>query len=137
MTLFGKFERSNFDYEYSMYQLVEKDIERIKSNFNMEQSLKSLNEGKILKCHHLNQKLIDISFNQMSARKGNEMFGKKALAAIVKEYKQLDKLQVFEPLDVKTLSSQQKFSALNAIDLIKEKWCGKIKGRTVAYGHKQ
>ena len=62
------------------------------------------------------------------------MFGEKELMAIIEEYKQLNELEVFKPLDVRKLSSLQKANAPNAMDLIKEKWCGKIKGGTAAHG---
>ena len=55
----------------------------------------------------------------------------------MKEYQQLDNLGVFEPLMPTEVSKNQKLNALNANDLIKQKRCGKIKGRTVADGRKQ
>ena len=70
----------------------------------------------------------------MSAKKGKKLFGDNAVSAIVDEYKQLDRLNVFEPIHGKSLTYSQRLNALNAIDLIKEKRCGKIKGRTVADG---
>ena len=73
----------------------------------------------------------------MSIQKGIKLFGDKAVFAIVDEYKQLDDLQVFMPLDGNKLTGDQRKNALNAIDLIKEKRCCKIKGRTVADGRKQ
>ena len=78
-----------------------------------------------------------LCFTQMSARKGIKIFGNKAVTAITEEYEQLDKLNVFEPLQHENMTKEQKCNALNAIDLIKEKRCGKIKGRTVADGRKQ
>ena len=70
----------------------------------------------------------------MSANKGIKMFGNKALIAIMKEYQQLDDLGVFEPLMPMEVSKNKKLNALNAINLMKEKRCGKIKGRMVADG---
>ena len=49
----------------------------------------------------------------------------------------MDTLNVFQPPHFKNIPSNQKANILNAIDLIKEKRCGKIKGRTVADGRKQ
>ena len=73
----------------------------------------------------------------MSAKKGINTFGEKAVVAIVEEYWQLDTLGVFEPITYDQLNKTQKSEVLNAIDLIKQKRCGKIKGRTVADGRKQ
>ncbi len=44
---------------------------------------------------------------------------------------------MYEPLDPNTLTKEQKAGALRAIPTIKEKRCGKLKGRTVADGRKQ
>ena len=77
------------------------------------------------------------SLTQMSANKGIKMFGDKALDVIMKEYQQLDNLGVFKPLMSNKINKKQKLNALNAIDLIKQKRCGKIKGRTVADGGKK
>jgi len=46
-------------------------------------------------------------------------------------------LEVFKPEDADKLTIAQKKAALNAINLIKHKRCGKVKGRTVADGRKQ
>ena len=73
----------------------------------------------------------------MSDKKGIKIFGDKAVSAIVHEYEQLDRLNVFEPIHGKSLTYLQRSNTLNAINLIKEKRCGKIKGRTVADGRKQ
>ena len=60
------------------------------------------------------------------------MFGKKTFKALLKEYEELNDLQVFEPLKADDLSYDHKRNALNAIELIKQKQCGKIKRRNVA-----
>ena len=67
----------------------------------------------------------------MSDNKVIKMFGNDALTAIMKEYQQLDHLGVVK------VSKKQKLNVLNAIDLIKQKRCGKIKGRTDADGRQQ
>ena len=73
----------------------------------------------------------------MSAMKGIKVFGDKAVSAFKNEYKQMETLNVFQPLHFKNIPPNQTPNILNAIDLIKEKRCGKIKGRTVADGRKQ
>ena len=54
-----------------------------------------------------------------------------------KEYKQLDNMEVLGKVDPTTLTQEDKRKALRAINLIKEKRCGKIKGRTCADGRPQ
>jgi hypothetical protein len=80
---------------------------------------------------------VGICFNQMTASKGIKLFGPKAIAAMFKEYKQLNDLKVLGRINVDALSPEQKRKALRAVNLIKEKRCGKIKGRTVADGSVQ
>ena len=68
---------------------------------------------------------------QMSAKEGIRLFGERAIAAIFKEYKQLVNLEVFQAVDPNTLTYKQKIHALNTINTIKLKRCGKVKGQTV------
>ena len=71
----------------------------------------------------------------MSATKGLKMFGERAENAIVEEFKQLVHTEnVFEPKMFNSLTTKQRYLALRAITLIKEKRDGKVKGRTVADG---
>ena len=79
---------------------------------------------------------------QMSAKKGIEKFGERAIAALFKELKQLDEgpmpgKPVIEPIELDELTPEMKSTAMNAINLIAEKACGKIKGRSCADGSKQ
>jgi len=78
-----------------------------------------------------------LCFTQMSARKGIKLLGESAIEALAKEYSQLSDLKVFKPRYVHELSIEEKQAALNAIDLIKLKRNGTVKGRTVADGRKQ
>jgi hypothetical protein len=54
-----------------------------------------------------------------------------------KEYNQLNDMKVFGSVNPDTLTKTQKGKALHAINLIKEKRCGRIKGRTCADGRPQ
>ena len=76
-------------------------------------------------------------FTQMSAEAGIKKHGQVAEEALMKEFQQFRDMDVFEPMDATTLSNENKKDALKAISVIKEKRCGKIKGRTVADGRKQ
>ncbi len=81
-------------------------------------------------------------FTQMSAKEGISRFGERAVAAIFKELKQLNDgvlpgNPVMQPISLEDLSPEDKQKALEAVNLIKEKRCGKIKGRTCANGARQ
>jgi len=52
------------------------------------------------------------------------------------EYSQLNELGVFKPRRYGSLSIEERKSALQVIDLIKEKRCGRIKGRTDGRGQR-
>lgn len=74
---------------------------------------------------------------QMSAKAGIKKHGRVAEEALMAEFAQLEDLEVFEALDPSVLTRQQKVGALRAINLIKEKRDGRLKGRTVADGRPQ
>jgi hypothetical protein len=79
----------------------------------------------------------DFTFNQMGAKAGVKMYGDRAVDAIVSEYKQLDDKRAFKPRAVQELTRMERERALRSITPVKEKRCGKIKGRTVADGRGQ
>jgi hypothetical protein len=74
---------------------------------------------------------------QMTAKAGIKKHGQVAAEALFNEFSQLHDLTVFRAQDAKGLTKAQKKAALRAINVIKEKRCGKIKGRTVADGRAQ
>jgi hypothetical protein len=74
---------------------------------------------------------------QMTAKEGLRRFGEQAAEALIKEWIQLDEKDVFKGIHFKDVTSEQKSKALRLVQLIKEKRCGKIKGRTCADGRKQ
>ena len=55
----------------------------------------------------------------------------------MKEFAQLEELDVYEPVSANSLTREQRTGALRAINLIKEKRDGRLKGRTVADGRPQ
>ena len=81
--------------------------------------------------------LVSIIMTQMSAKAGTKKHGKEAVTALFNIFLQLDDKTVFEGVMVATLSRIKKRRALRAINLIKEKRSGKLKGRTVADGSVQ
>ena len=85
-------------------------------------------------CRELASMAVNMMFNQMTATKGIKIFGERAVAAMVKEYQQLNDMMVIGRTNPDKLMSDDKRRALLAINLIKEKRCGRIKGRAVADG---
>jgi hypothetical protein len=83
-----------------------------------------------------------VMFTQMNTKEGIKRFGERAIAAMYKEYKQIDEgpipgKPVFGVFNSTKLSWEEKKQALEAVNLIKEKRCGKIKGCTCTNGSKQ
>ena len=84
----------------------------------------------------------DVMSTQMSAKRGIKRFGARAIAALVEEFTQLNKgavpgKPVVVPTDFNSLTDAKKRKALRAINLIKERWNGDIKGRSCVDGSKQ
>ena len=76
-------------------------------------------------------------FSQMSARAGIQKHGQPAIDALYIEFEQLHNKGVFMGKHQDELTREQKRNALRVISVIKEKRCGKLKGRTVADGRPQ
>jgi len=74
---------------------------------------------------------------QMTATAGIKKHSQAAVDALLQEFCQLDSKSVFEPLDASMLTASQKQEALRAVNLIKEKRSGKLKGRTCADSRSQ
>ena len=79
---------------------------------------------------------------QMSASRGIIKYGELAVAAIMKEFKQLvhgafPGKPVVEAIKASELSEEDKKTALDAVNLIKVKKDGTVKGRTCANGSKE
>ena len=135
-------------------------VERLEMSMNNHKEYASVKEKKVQFVMHSNQHSLtreDKSFMsvaanylftqvtkhaQMSAKAGIKKFGDRAVAAMLSEYKQLNSgavpgKPVFGCIDPNTLTREEKRRALEAVNLIKKKRCGKIKGRTCANGSKQ
>jgi len=74
---------------------------------------------------------------QMTMSQVIKKHSQKAIDALFSEFCQLDDKTVFDPTDAKLLSKEQKATALHAINLIKEKRSGILKGWTCANGSTQ
>lgn len=73
----------------------------------------------------------------MSLKKGLKQFGKDGADAVVKELRQLDYLDVIDPVNSRKLSREEWQKALSYHMYLKEKRCGRIKPRGCADGRKQ
>jgi hypothetical protein len=74
---------------------------------------------------------------QMNMKKGLKVFGKDGVEAVKKEMSQLHDRKVMEPKHAAELTHAQKQEALAYLMFLKQKRCGKIKGRGCADGRKQ
>jgi Reverse transcriptase (RNA-dependent DNA polymerase)/Zinc knuckle len=95
-----------------------------------EMQLSGQNNG-VLKC------ITGVVMMQMTAKAGIKKHGQVAIDALFEEFSQLHDLGVFLGQDRNKLTASEKRGALRAINVIKEKRCGRIKGRTVADGRAQ
>ena len=85
---------------------------------------------------------VSIMFTKMQATLCFRLFRERAVAAMIKELKQLEEVRMPEKkvvtaINPDTLSAEDKAKSLNAVNLIKQKLDGTIKGRTCADGSKQ
>ena len=71
---------------------------------------------------------------QYLLQKGLKKFGKAGHEAAFSELDQLHQRVVFEPIDVKKLTAQERRRAQEALMFLTQKRCGKIKGRMVFNG---
>ena len=72
-----------------------------------------------------------------STNKGIKLFGTKGTDAVETKLRQLHDRKVIKPVLPADLSKEQKWKSLAYLMFIKEKCCGKIKGRGCADGRKQ
>ena len=74
----------------------------------------------------------DLVLVQMSAKKGMKWYGEKEVVESMKQYQPFSDMEVFEKINPKSLSQNQKDEALRAVNLIKHKVDDMIKRRTYA-----
>ena len=80
-------------------------------------------------------------FNQTKSKEGNKNFGEVAILVMIKEFKHLDEISVpgkplVIPMGMYLLTKYLKNQALDAMNLIKLKWGGRVNGRSCANGSK-
>jgi Reverse transcriptase (RNA-dependent DNA polymerase) len=74
---------------------------------------------------------------QMSAKKGLAVFREEGASALMKELSQVVVMEVMSGCDARELTRAQKQKALRYLMFLKEKRCGRIKGRGCIDGRKQ
>ena len=138
---FDHLEDKGKTYGLSMLQLTadlsykaENDLKGDRYNL---QFLQEATSGAHMDVKAMHDYCCNFLFTQMNAEEGIKRFGDKAIAALLKEFAQLHDLNVFTAVMASSLTQEQKSNALRSINLIKEKRCGKIKGRSVADGSRQ
>ena len=77
------------------------------------------------------------NMSQYGIKQGLKLFGPRGSDAVLNELKQLHDLKVMEPKHASELTHEQRRGALPYLMFLKEKRCGKIKGRGCADGRKQ
>ena len=108
------------------------------SNFHcFQHHLNNFHHDRVTDVRRVFEDVCQFIFTQMTADKGIDRYGQRAVDALLKEFAQLDDMTVFDRLFANQLTDEQKRNALRSINLIKEKHCGKIKGRSVADRRKQ
>ena len=80
----------------------------------------------------ITQNMFGFVFTQMTARPGIKKHGQASRDVLTAEFAQLDYKGAYKPIHAKDLTETQQNSALRIINLIKEKWNGRLKGRSVA-----
>ena len=129
-------ERLQMDFHGKGYQAKQE------YNFITNSASKETNGGAGDSTDTYTKLACEVVFTQMTAKKGFKQFGTKAVAAMIKEFTQLNEgavpgKPVVEPTDASTLTDTEKKKALRAVNLIKEKWNGDIKGRSCVDGSTQ
>jgi len=78
---------------------------------------------------HLHVILESLVMTQYPMHEGIKVFGDAGTAAVLEEFQQLHARDVIDPHDSNKLSQNEKSSALEYLKFLKNKRCGKIKGR--------
>jgi hypothetical protein len=87
--------------------------------------------------HGTDPVLHETMMTQYSLKKGMQMFGDRAVKAVLSELRQLHDRKVMIPVMAHELTYEQRKAALAYLMFLKEKRCGTVKGRGYADGRKQ
>jgi hypothetical protein len=86
---------------------------------------------------HLYPDLEHTALTQYNVRKGLKIFGEAGAQAVIEEMQQLHDRSVIEPKLANMLTNEEKGRSLQYLMFLKQKRCGRIKGRGCADGRKQ
>jgi hypothetical protein len=86
---------------------------------------------------HLHADLEHTVMTQYNVKKGLKIFGQAGADAVVEEMKQLHDRAVIQPRLANMLTCEEKRNSLQYLMFLKQKRCGRIKGRGCADGRKQ
>jgi hypothetical protein len=86
---------------------------------------------------HLHADLEHTVMTQYNVKKGLKIFGQAGADAVVEEMKQLHDRAVIQPRLANMLTREEKRNSLQYLMFLKQKRCGRIKGRGCADGRKQ
>ena len=131
---------SNIDVPLIELTNNEESVSSSASSSNIEDPVKDhIQCFQVSKCY---EKAVHVMFAQMFAHKGIKLFGERAIAAMMKELKQLNNgvipgNPVIEPIPFEELSHKDKEEALEAVNIITQECTGKIKERMCANGSRQ
>ena len=138
----GKDYRSYVAKQYT--QVVQDKTDARKKKRHLLQQIMNENKDSRSKQSQFLQLAVKTVFltAQMSAKKGIKQFGDRAIAAMVKEFTQLDQgafpgKPVVSPVDIDSITPQEMKMAMEAVSLIKEKRNGVLKGRACANRSRQ
>ena len=102
---------------------VGKGVDRLEMKFGGgkydTQFTTSTREKKKYFMHDMHKLAVDVTFTQITAKRGIKKHGEIAVAYIYKEYTQLEYMKVMGELNPDSLTISQKKVALRAINLIK------------------
>jgi hypothetical protein len=130
-------EDKDEDEDEDETEISESEVYHTESMTPSIQIVYGLRPNRARDYNHLHAKVVHHAMTQYSLKWGLKKFKVKAEEAVSKELMQLHMKDTFEPQEVKTLTGDQKKSAIESLIFLKEKRDGTIKGRTCADGRKQ
>jgi hypothetical protein len=126
------------DESIPIQQETDDDVtQRMEAQYGARRAHHNLRPRKPRDYGHLHTTLESITMTQHSVKKGLKKFGAAGVSAVLDELQQLHDRQVIEPKGPTEITEEERRAALRYLMFLKEKRCGKIKGRRCADGRKQ
>ena len=111
--------------------------ERMNLRYGAREHQHDLRPRKPRDYHHLYQDLEHTALTQYNVKKGLKVFGEAGAKAVIEEMQQLHDREVIQPKMANMLTTTEKKRSLQYLMFLKQKRCGRIKGRGCADGRKQ